>query len=199
MCLLVRMTDKSIVACHHRIRGLLQVRAAVNLAGAKGVTQGEPLTHRNALNINRKIVKAQSCRLRGISCRRAGLSVCNFVFGLVLIFGYGDDACPGSVETHRLVRNRRLDLDRELLHLLPARLVLVRVVNAFADLERHREQLFEDVIAVNQFFALAVSAHDVRMAARLAERLAFYRRSVFHVNASHTSFFLTGNDRSCGG
>jgi hypothetical protein len=58
--------------------------------------------------------------------------------------------------------------------------------------------LLEDVVAVDQFFALSIATHNVRVAARIAKRLAFYGRSVLNVNASHTNFFLTGNDRNCG-
>ncbi len=55
--------------------------------------------------------------------------------------------------------------------------------------------MLEDVVAVDQLFAVSIAAYNVRVAARIAKRSAFYRRSILDVNASHTTFFLTGIGR----
>src|ERR1035441_5061463 len=88
------------------------------------------------------------------------------------------------------------DVDGKLLHLLPARTVLVVVAGALVDDERN-DDVGVDFVAHRDRLRLAVASHDVRVAAGLAERLRSNGSSALDVWLAHGSFF--SNQRTAGG
>src|SRR5689334_4576670 len=94
----------------------------------------------------------------------------------------------GLAEAGSLSGRQGLDVDGQILHLLPAGTIAVGVVGAFIHLERHAKRRTVEDSAVDDLLAFAVAAHDVSMHTGFALRVGLDGRSILNVNCRHSSF-----------